>query len=29
MKVESDSTPISAGEVEASVSVTVQFELAA
>ena len=28
MKVESDSTPISAGEVEASVSVTVQFELA-
>ena len=29
MKVEADSTPISAGEVEAAVSVTVQFELAA
>ena len=28
MKAESDSTPISAGEVEASVSVVVQFELA-
>ena len=28
MKVEADSTPISAGEVEAAVSVTVQFELA-
>ncbi len=28
MKAEADSTPISAGEVEAAVSVTVQFELA-
>ncbi len=28
MKAESDSTPISAGEVEASISVVVQFELA-
>ena len=28
MKAESDSTPISAGEVEAAVSVTMQFELA-